>query len=556
MLEETFELFPDNLIASSPTAFLPEMMLSSSVNYGKGEDWSNPIGLINNNGKQVKEWRDFKYQHQQAAQDELIYGGVRYKAKESLNSSIDASENEYQEYWQIVSSYIDTLLLKGRDIYGSEESPLLAVALDENSQKIYEEMPDNLDGLRPQDRIWSGANPMHDQNIYQVLYSMTTITGDSSYGENADKIIDWFFENTQSPKTGLMAWGEHSGWDFHLEDLPDKNGQEDIHEFFRPWVLWNRTNTLAPLASYKFALGLWKHQMADTQDGHFSRHARYSYHDPEANRYPAEFPRHGGFYIDTWATSYKYTQGRVFLKAIATLVNYFEQQRDSISGSIPAKSTKPEWLWPTSNLSLAIDLSQSAAKLPEKLASKLTNLAESIDETYLTIAHDPGDQGFVLNADNTTLKPADRTPTYSDLWMTGYGDMTTAQVAMIVLSRYNQVGLDGYKELFLTSADRYLDSTPDLSNGILPITIASVIAVQKFAYGLTGEQKYLDRAHYFADLGINIFFKDNNNLPRMSSQNSHYEAITGGDTLAMVLLDLWALENRPDLELDLIWSDR
>ncbi|MHC4336676.1 MAG: hypothetical protein ACYSTG_01840, partial [Planctomycetota bacterium] len=127
------------------------------------------------------------------------------------------------DYLQIVKSYAETLIEHGRDTYGKSSSPLIATTLDRKTLRIFEE--EQLDKLwhmrlkdwenwrvRNRDRMMTGANPMHDQNLYQVLYALTEITGDKHYAQEADRTIEWFFRHCQSPSTGLMAWGEHMGW--------------------------------------------------------------------------------------------------------------------------------------------------------------------------------------------------------------------------------------------------------------------------------------------------------------------------------------------------------
>ena len=68
------------------------------------------------------------------------------------------------------------------------------------------------------------------------------------------------------------------------------------------------------------------------------------------------------------------------------------------------------------------------------------------------------------------------------------------------------------------------------------------------AEDLTGDERYMTRARELADMAVAIFF-DGSPLPRASSKHGHYEAITRGDTLVMALLNLWARENRPSLNL-------
>ncbi|MHC4625045.1 MAG: hypothetical protein ACYS4W_14215, partial [Planctomycetota bacterium] len=120
-------------------------------------------------------------------------------------------------------SYANTMLEKGRDRYGKEHSPLFATTLDRKKVEIFDEAglerlwQNRLEDwenwrIRNRDRMTTGANPMHDQNLYQILYALTEITGEKRYAEEADRTIKWFFEHCQSPTTGLMAWGEHMGW--------------------------------------------------------------------------------------------------------------------------------------------------------------------------------------------------------------------------------------------------------------------------------------------------------------------------------------------------------
>jgi hypothetical protein len=243
--------------------------------------------------------------------------GCQDSAKQSVDKRTD--------YFRIVKSYADTLLEHGRDIYGKVNSPLIATTLDRRSLGIFEQ--EELDSLwqirlkdwdnwriRNRDRMLTGANPMHDQNLYQVLYALTEITGDAHYAQEADRTIEWFFRHCQSPSTGLMAWGEHMGWDFNTETLitwrkgkhhGGRMQEYNTHEFARPWVLWERSFELAPEACERFAVGLWEHQIGDHETGNFSRHANYEMHQTFVD---SEYPRHGGFYIATWAQAYRSTK--------------------------------------------------------------------------------------------------------------------------------------------------------------------------------------------------------------------------------------------------------
>ncbi|MFH1267315.1 MAG: hypothetical protein ABIK89_16450 [Planctomycetota bacterium] len=471
------------------------------------------------------------------------------------------AKGDSPDYLKIVRDYADAMIEHGRDRYGPVESPLFAAALDRKMLKLLEgealdralNIPRSQWGVRPNDRTPSGANPMHDENLYQVLYALTEVTGEEAYAAEADRALRWFFEHCQSPATGLMAWGEHLGWDFR-EEKPTG----DIHEFARPWVLWERSFELAPQPCARFASGLWQHQIADRRTGRFSRHASFARHAPAAGR---EFPRHGGFYIATWAAAYEHTKDAEFLAAIEVLVDSFEKRRNPETGTIPADSTNVEVLWPPSNLSLAIDLWDGAQKVPEPLGDKMRACAARTDDLFLKLSHDlgPEGQGFLGRGVTSSLAPDPNVAGHSshtDTWSTGYGEYTDAQMAMFCLLRYQQVKREGYKRLFLAAVERYVAREPDRSAVLWPGVMGDAITLLLAAYRTTGDPKYVARAGQLADAAVEVFFPGDSPLPKASSLHDHYEAITRADTLAMALLDLWAAKHRPDVDLGMIWPER
>src|SRR5262245_58650506 len=74
---------------------------------------------------------------------------------------------------KVVRTYADAMIEKGRDRYGKVHSPLFAVTLDRTTLSLPEGkvlerialVPRAEWGVRPGDRVLSGANPMQDQNF-------------------------------------------------------------------------------------------------------------------------------------------------------------------------------------------------------------------------------------------------------------------------------------------------------------------------------------------------------------------------------------------------------
>ncbi|MHC4664933.1 MAG: hypothetical protein ACYS9T_03115 [Planctomycetota bacterium] len=471
------------------------------------------------------------------------------------NTVQSVAADEQPDYLKLVRSYADALLEHGRDTYGTVQSPLIASALDRKTLALVKGELGRIEGIRNGDRSLSGANPMQDQDLYQLLYALTDVTGDKKYAEEADETLQWFFDHCQSPNTGLLTWGEHLSWGFEADTIAGRG--DGPHEFFGAWVLWDRSFELAPQACTKFARGLWDHQIHE-HSGQFSRHAKWKEHGTGTHN---EYPRHGGFYIATWAKAYELSKDPVFLKAIETLVDYFNKNSNRLTGAIPC-STNPSRLhimWPESNLSLAVDLWDSAERVPEDLARKMRQRAHKCDKVYLTLDHDfsPKGKGFVAGAYVHTLERLTEGPwTDTAIWATGYGKATDAQIAMLCYLRYQQVKMDGYKKLVLDSASRYLYTRPNTRITLYPGSMAESIFHMLAAYELTGQKYYLDRADYFARQAVKIFFDDTSPLPRASSAHDHYETITGSDDLMAALLKLWVAKNQPDKKIQLVYNHR
>jgi hypothetical protein len=234
-------------------------------------------------------------------------------------------------------------------------------------------------------------------------------------------------------------------------------------------------------------------------------------------------------------------------------VDYFDGRRSPQSGALPAESasrSKGKVLWSTSNLSLAIDLWDSADKMPDELAKKMRQCASRTDEVFLKLGHDlkRGGKGFLQSAHTDTLEPLEQ-GAYSGSW--GH-----AGPANLCLLRYRQIKLAGYKKLALDAAKLYLDSEPEIKVALHPGALGHIIYLMLGVHGITGEKRYLDRADYFAQRAIKLFLTGDSPLPKATSKHDHYEAVTGSDTLMMAMLKLWATKNRPDMKLRLIYCDR
>jgi hypothetical protein len=427
-------------------------------------------------------------------------------------------------YLDVVRRYANTMIKRGRDTYGPERSLLFLSALDREAVAPLTSRPAAPAGIRREDRCgepWDalvGANPHRDENLLRVLYALTEITGDAKYAAAADREVEWFFGHAMSAKTGLLAWGEHMSWDV-MHDRPISGTDVAIHEFARPWALWERSFALAPEACRRFALGLWEHQIANHMTGGFDRHAAYFEHGPADGR---DFPRHAGFYIVTWAHAWRHTKDPTFTTAIEALLARFERKRVQKDGTMI--NTIP-----------AVDCESAAALVGEPLAGRLRAFAAAEDDvTVAGLKRRPPGSAAAM----------EETP----LWRGTYGGNTLAAVGMTYVARLRQVDRPELRDAVVAIADEYAGAVPDEDVDVWPMTFAHAIGVEVAAWRFTGRAAYLREAERLCDLAVRLYWEDRP-LPRASLKTGHYESITGGDSLALALLETYAAVGRLGVEI-------
>jgi hypothetical protein len=425
------------------------------------------------------------------------------------------------DFLAVVRRYADTMIDRGRDVYGPVKTGLFLSALDRTALAPLAVRPAAPGGIRRGDRpgrAWSamnGANPQLDQNLLRILYVLGQVTGEARYARAADEEISWFFTHALSPATSLLPWGEHLSWDV-VHDLAISGGDEMMHEFARPWALWDRSFAIAPEGCRRFALGLWEHQIADHRTGGFDRHAPYHEHGPVDGK---DFARHAGFYIGTWCRAWKHTRDEVFLRAIETLLARFERKRKQPDGSMAAT------IGP-------LDCEEAAGIVPDPLASRLRAFAAREDELLLPDLR----KQVEAHAAPAAGAPGGALP---PKWSSGYSASTLASTAMFCVARHAQTRSEAYADLIVAIAGAYIGSRPDEDVDAWPMSFAHAISAQVAAHRLTSRASYLGEARRLANMAVRLFWEEGP-LPRASLHTGHYETITGADSLALALLEVHA----------------
>ena len=501
----------------------------------------------------------------------------------------DSATGNQSDLLGIVTRFADAMIDHSRTNLPNAEVPLFPIVLTRDTYKVPAIGARSLVTARVQPEFRKIANPHHDENIYQILYALTKLTGNPRYAAEADRVLGYFLKNCQEPRHGFYCWGEHLGWDLFANapgGFPPDKPTYAIHEFYRPWVFWEKSFDLAPDNCLRFARTLWRNQINHREPLSFNRHAPILQKNPAGRG--AEFPRHGGMYIATWAAAYRRTKDAEMLEAIEALAGFFENRRDPRTGVIP-HSTEVEHdregkgvqnVYTPSNLALAVELHDAAAPMPDPLKARLLALARSIDDSILAIQHDPGPggKGFVMFCRPENLEPAEywnkledlmqgkppRRIPYSGGWRSGYIiQYPHTWIMPSLTARHQQTGDARMKNLILACAENYVVSEPDMQpdphSGVADIEsgmIGNVILTLNAAFKISGEPKYLARAEWFCDWAVRHFWPDAHPLPRASVREDIYSAPSRSDTLLLALLQTWALRHGREKEIVLIATDR
>jgi len=307
--------------------------------------------------------------------------------------------------------------------------------------------------------------------------------GNPQHDQNFLRLLYTLSELSAKPKYRDAA-------DAELRWFVENASTSGAFRFAGPWMLWDRCFEIAPEATQRFALGLSSHKLD--------------------SRNLEEFYRQAGFYIRSWALAYAHTKHEPFLNVIDRLLARVEETRRwGVNRAV------------ASTFSLAMDCDAASRLLPTGHAFRLRVFTLREEEGL------PFSDWLVVTGGGRRL-PA---------WVDRHEDTSTAQIAMMCVSRYENTGRVDYRDLIHFAADLYLDSLPSADADAWPITFGHAISLQVAAWRSTAKQVYLDRARALADFAVKRFF-DQGPLPRASLKSDHYEAITGADTLALGLVEL------------------
>jgi len=181
-------------------------------------------------------------------------------------------------YLAIVQKFADTLLEKGRDRFGPKQTALWASVIHVETYEVprsAKQVP-TVPGVREGDRAVGGCNLYLDTPTLHVFRVLSALRKEPKYEQAVRDYLRDYLANCQSPKTGLLAWGEHLYYDLYEDRVVTERTSHELLGSTPPWgLLWQ----VDPAATARAIAGLRYHfRAADpaAEGWLFNRHAKWA----------------------------------------------------------------------------------------------------------------------------------------------------------------------------------------------------------------------------------------------------------------------------------------
>lgn len=170
----------------------------------------------------------------------------------------------------------DTVITRGRDIYGPVKSPMFVRFLHREKLRA----PASVASMPP--ALGGASKPIvqtqfdRTQNLLRTLAGLSSATGNPKYAEAAMAATAHMFENYVMPHSGLIIFGNHMTIDL-AEDRSYSDGRSgDVFELANVLPFYDFWYDVAPIQTERFIKGCWEVYVRDWHTMHYNRHASFN----------------------------------------------------------------------------------------------------------------------------------------------------------------------------------------------------------------------------------------------------------------------------------------
>lgn len=473
-------------------------------------------------------------------------------------------------YLDVVLTYADTLLEKGRDNYGPKKTALWCGVINLEDFSVPQDPKDvpMLKGFRAQDRAVGGCNLHQDVSSLRTFLVLSTITGDVRYEKAVRDYVRDYFAVAQNPKSGLLAWGEHMYYEVHGDVVHKDYGRagpsHELVEYTPPWdILW----AVDPAATRRAIDGLKYHFFAEApaKTGWlFNRHANWNggYNTP-AKSMP--WIKHAGLYAYSYSFLHRMTREQQWQDRAVGIGDLYWNQRNpttdlsAVCLPVPGGLAGHLEAAMTSSPLFTYFLLKSAHVDPAYATAR--DHALTMLKAFEHLSWDPSTKSYreVFNPDGSAHVETDpkKIPKAGDPgpspWSIGYGSSGSG------LLRFGRaLAYAARTEKDETCRDAAVRVAAILQRSPLPAIFTAEeigfgIHLNLDVYGLTTDKAYLAEAGRLAKIAFEKL--SYRGMFRAAPGAGFYEAKLGAGDLASALLRLsLRLDNKPDPEGAHDWS--
>lgn len=414
--------------------------------------------------------------------------------------------------------YLDTMLDKGTDRYGSKHTPLFCLSLDPESHTP-PRAPEQVDWkyrrsfeylYRDFGYYWKShlhsSGSIYDQGVLRALYGLTDATHDPRYARAVDTYLDFFLGNMVSEQTGHFGWGEHIFYNVFTDYLiggaftvRNSRNFSFNHELERWTTIYDLTYAKSPAKTLAEIDAIYEYKIHDPKTFINNRHS--DYFEGRKTSDTLTFVKHSGLFVHAFTFAYTKTGEPQYKTWALKAADLFWGYRDPGTNLVRSSVQRPKEPVAVGELALLVLFLLRAYQLhPEPVYLERAVAYLRGYQKYFT-ADDHGHYRDVVGTDGVDQKPGQ----FSELWE---GPLRMAKAAVLAYS------LSHDEQLLALSDNIATQVTPEMKfNTIIQRSMISdevearAVALSTLLdlYEVTADRKYLTKARELADDAISRY---------------------------------------------------
>lgn len=413
--------------------------------------------------------------------------------------------------------FLDTMIEKGTDRYGSKHTPMFCLSLDPETYAP-PKPPERVDWAYRRDfehlyrdygYYWKShlhsANLIYDQPTIRALYELSKVSGSARYQRAADQYLDFFLDNFVSPQTGIFGWGEHVFYNVFTDYLiggafsvRSVNRFAFNHELDRWTTIYDLTWPKSPEKTLAEIDAIYAYKIHDPVTFLNNRHS--DYYSGRVTSDTLTFIKHSGLFAHAFTLAYVKTQDPQQLerakKSVDLFWGYRNPETNLVRGCFQRKN---EAVAPAELALLVLFILRAYQWRAEPVFLERAVAYLKAYKKYFTAGQ--GRYRAEVGPDGVDRKPGE----YEEYWE---GPLRIAKAAVLAYS------LTGDQDL-LEMADTIIDKvTPEMTfHSIIQRSLISdeveargcALSVAVDLYEATANTKYLKKAQALAEDSLQRF---------------------------------------------------